>query len=415
MNRFISIILACILITTSLLAAPRGDVNHDGKVNVSDVTALINMILGVQQVDSVSADVNNDTLINVSDVTALINLILNPPPPEPEDSICFMHISDTHASDITLKKMIELLDTGECAFAVITGDLMPTTTMLNELKAAQKPIFQIPGNHDAWDGLGQRGFHEQVQLTTNLNYDIHYGDDVACYFYADVQQNNRTLRVIGIDQYEIETVGQTHTNSAIVYSQKQIDWFINVLENSDDVDGIIILAHAGFGNHAIGARDMNYVNEFISINAWTFMFGYLHDGISYPLMIPEIVEAFSTGVNMENVRYCNGIEGDTITINTHFTGPHNSFIAHYGGHIHFDIVERLPDFPWQTMAIIAYGGKGKGNNWNDLVKPSSGELSYTINRNIVNFTTRNHTIRRLGSVEKDDGTFRRSISYHLRP
>ena len=414
MKHFLSLLLILITATPSLFAFQRGDVNRDDKVNVSDVTTLINMILGVVPTDSVAADVNQDTHINVSDVTALINIILNPPAPEPQDSICFMHISDTHKSNISLKKMIELLDTGDCAFAVITGDLLPTQTMLNELKTATKPIFQIPGNHDAWDGLGQRGFHEQVQLATNQNYDIHYGDDDACYFYADVEQNNRTLRVIGIDQYEIETVGQTNTNSAIVYSQKQIDWFIDVLENSDDVDGIIILAHAGFGNHAVGARDMNYVNEFISINAWTFLFGYLHDGISHPTMIPEIVEAFSTGVNMENVRYCNGIEGDTITINTHFTGPHNSFVAHYAGHIHFDIVERLPDFPQQTMAIIAYGGKGKGNSWNDLVKPATGELSYTINRNIVNFTTRDHTIRRLGSIEKDDGTYRRTISFPLR-
>ena len=163
MNRLLSIALAALL-TTTLLSAQRGDVNRDGTVNVSDVTTLVNMILGVQQTDSAAADVNQDTHINVSDVTALVNLIQNPPAPEPQDSICFMHISDTHSTDITLKPMIEMLDTGDCAFAVITGDLMPTTAMLNELKAATKPIFQIPGNHDSWDGLGQRGFHEQVQL-----------------------------------------------------------------------------------------------------------------------------------------------------------------------------------------------------------------------------------------------------------
>ena len=54
----------------------RGDVNNDGKVNVSDVTALINMILGTLPVDQARADVNEDTSVNVSDVTALINLIL---------------------------------------------------------------------------------------------------------------------------------------------------------------------------------------------------------------------------------------------------------------------------------------------------------------------------------------------------
>ena len=53
-----------------------GDVNRDGAVNVSDVTALINMILGVTEKDMESADVDCNTLVNVSDVTTLVNIIL---------------------------------------------------------------------------------------------------------------------------------------------------------------------------------------------------------------------------------------------------------------------------------------------------------------------------------------------------
>ncbi len=54
----------------------RGDVNGDGKVNVSDVTALVNMILGIIPKDMARGDINGDDKINVSDVTALINIIL---------------------------------------------------------------------------------------------------------------------------------------------------------------------------------------------------------------------------------------------------------------------------------------------------------------------------------------------------
>ena len=53
-----------------------GDVNGDGAVNVSDVTTLINMILGTIPMNQSVADVNSDGAINVSDVTALINIIL---------------------------------------------------------------------------------------------------------------------------------------------------------------------------------------------------------------------------------------------------------------------------------------------------------------------------------------------------
>lgn len=53
-----------------------GDVNGDGKVDVSDVTALINMILGTTPADLKVADINADGILDVTDVTALINAIL---------------------------------------------------------------------------------------------------------------------------------------------------------------------------------------------------------------------------------------------------------------------------------------------------------------------------------------------------
>ncbi|MBQ2490155.1 MAG: hypothetical protein II539_00535, partial [Muribaculaceae bacterium] len=54
----------------------QGDVNGDGRVNVSDVSALINMILGLEPMAEARADVNGDGRVNVSDVSALINIIL---------------------------------------------------------------------------------------------------------------------------------------------------------------------------------------------------------------------------------------------------------------------------------------------------------------------------------------------------
>lgn len=53
-----------------------GDVNGDGNVDVSDVTALINMILGTTSADLEVADINADGILDVTDVTALINAIL---------------------------------------------------------------------------------------------------------------------------------------------------------------------------------------------------------------------------------------------------------------------------------------------------------------------------------------------------
>ena len=57
----------------------RGDVNGDGKVNISDVTALINYLLShnATGVNVDAADCNQDNTVNISDVTALINYLLS--------------------------------------------------------------------------------------------------------------------------------------------------------------------------------------------------------------------------------------------------------------------------------------------------------------------------------------------------
>ena len=54
-----------------------GDINLDGKVNVTDVTTLVNMIANGETANFELADINADGKVNVSDVTALVNIILN--------------------------------------------------------------------------------------------------------------------------------------------------------------------------------------------------------------------------------------------------------------------------------------------------------------------------------------------------
>ena len=55
-----------------------GDVNHDGSVNIADVTALIDYLLGNEDgVCTECADVNNDVTINIADVTGLIDMLLS--------------------------------------------------------------------------------------------------------------------------------------------------------------------------------------------------------------------------------------------------------------------------------------------------------------------------------------------------
>ena len=62
---------------TAKNAGLRGDVNGDGSVNISDVTALIDLLLGGSTISNPAADCNQDGSVNISDVTALIDYLLS--------------------------------------------------------------------------------------------------------------------------------------------------------------------------------------------------------------------------------------------------------------------------------------------------------------------------------------------------
>ena len=56
--------------------APAGDVDGDGIINISDVTALIDLLLSGGEI-SAEADVDGDGQVNISDVTAIIDELLS--------------------------------------------------------------------------------------------------------------------------------------------------------------------------------------------------------------------------------------------------------------------------------------------------------------------------------------------------
>ena len=58
-----------------------GDADNNGQVNVTDVTALVNIVLGKDNNEPYvynhdAADVNEDGKVNITDVTELVNMIL---------------------------------------------------------------------------------------------------------------------------------------------------------------------------------------------------------------------------------------------------------------------------------------------------------------------------------------------------
>ena len=68
-------LVAFLTFTLAANASIKGDVNNDGEVNIADVNAVINVILGGGG-SNTSGDVNADGEINIADVNAIIDIIL---------------------------------------------------------------------------------------------------------------------------------------------------------------------------------------------------------------------------------------------------------------------------------------------------------------------------------------------------
>ena len=109
----------------------RGDANGDGKVNIADVTELINLLLsGDAEVGNGCVDVNADGVLNISDVTALINHLLSGSELEP------------------IETQVEEFTVGDVTFYMIpveggTFSMGATPEQGSDASSREKPVHQV--------------------------------------------------------------------------------------------------------------------------------------------------------------------------------------------------------------------------------------------------------------------------------
>ena len=77
------LLLSWLMPLDAFAANTTGDVNGDGEVNIADINAVIDVILG--GATNPGADVNNDGEVNIADINVVIDIILGGGVPAPED------------------------------------------------------------------------------------------------------------------------------------------------------------------------------------------------------------------------------------------------------------------------------------------------------------------------------------------
>lgn len=326
-------------------------------------------------------------------------------------SFSFLHISDTHGSAYTLKYFVKLLESSSYRFGLITGDILMTDLMQNFIDSSSKPIFLLPGNHDIFDfhdQNGQMAFRQTILNQSKWKSQMHFGDETGNYYYVDIADGEDMYRLICIDQYEVNNVAGLPQYSVVI-SQNQVNWFISILEEVSWYKGIIVAMHSGYGNSRKGSRNFENINNFITITGGS-PDSYEFYGDSDPCMIPDIVEAYISGTNFSRT-YASGKEGVAINVKTKFNSSHNNFIGYFGGHTHWDCVERLNYHPSQLQFLISSANYLYPSKYDDMYRESQGINAITINGYIVESDERTITGIRLGARKIVNGTIRNKISF----
>ena len=101
-KHLIALITALAMAMIPASAFTRGDLNSDGAVDVSDVNAVVNIMLGKAQQGGkrLLADVTRDGTIDVSDVNMVVNIMLGRDEPVPAadvDGNGSVDVSDVNA------------------------------------------------------------------------------------------------------------------------------------------------------------------------------------------------------------------------------------------------------------------------------------------------------------------------------
>lgn len=342
-------------------------------------------------------------------------------------SFKFIHISDSHGNTLGTQKAQEFADgDNKIDFMFNTGDFMLFNSGIvdptfYEKFAADKRWLMTVGNHDL-DNPFYTATATFTQMTRPLIGDrVMFGDTSgnASYWYKDMNLRGNMLRIIGLDEYDYINNDDRYAQWSEAYSEKQINWLIDLLRNTPQDYYIIVAHHTPHGQRTTSGRSTynGVENIFTSSGAPANYCNNNDDGEPAvgtawnSNMICEILDKYLNKGVFEGTWNKGNKAGETYTFNESFadvTPAH--FICHICGDAHWDICEYIENYPQQLQLAIDCDQDSRDNH-SDCDRGAEG---YLFNEVSVDFLKKQLTIKRHGTHVTKDGKEKTSITFDVK-
>lgn len=364
----------------------------------------------------------------------------------------FLHASDTHGTNSSIKMAKELMeDDEEISYFINSGDIFhdiisymehsnANLKMKSALESIGQQLLMVPGNHElrnvfltaegikngrTVDGVYYPGFAHFME-----NSGVTWGTADASYWYKDIANVDglgNQLRIIGLDEYVSDS------NTAYPkYTQAQVDWLCGLLKQMGSDDYLMIVVHQPPVRNITESYDYRWQSGETASPEKLFVSDKINN-VGYNVWVngsggiaQYIVDAYLNKVNCVAQGGVRSKVGGTIIATANDVSLSSqsmdfsncepcNFLCYLTGHIHTDIATYLIDFPEQlnlnidcSLSTKAMDSDLDRSGDNLVIVPSLSQTAkYWVCLNDVtfDFSTKRIVVRRIGGKITDgDGT-----------
>ena len=367
----------------------------------------------------ISSNVESENYILASLAPFETNLLNNDPNRLPT----FLHISDLHGDAYRYERALQYAQYIGVDYIILTGDMcmwkgeQGCQYVYDLAKKYNQKVFTCVGNHDSWGSYHDMNIMSQKVIMPCISEEECVYDSQATnptYYYKDL--TNDRIRLISLNQYD--TYGKNNA-SGTYYTQRQIDWFLDVLASTPNNYGIIVIEHTP---DVSIRKDINY-SQFYQDN--------LASDATYPEglanttnILTQIVDAFISRTNISTSTIQKKWSGstytdETLTINGDFRNVSSSieFLFFANGHAHSDRIGYASTATNNILVMNVCTGNAQKKStggyvlaaYSDLPRRLYGVTQDSFNVYSIDRTNQRVRIARIGSNITQDLKERKSM------